>query len=77
MENIDEEQDRRTITVQGHFGDKEVTKAEFIQQWLSHCNELKNISWEPEWLDEVASMNVKVAAKAGEKFEVAYKEENK
>lgn len=77
MENIDEEQDRRTITVNGFFGEKKVTKAEFIQQWLSHCNELENISWEPEWLDVVASMNVKVAAKAGEKFEYSYKEENK
>lgn len=78
-EDINEEKDTRTIIASGHFGDKEITKTDFIQQWLSHCNELKNINWNPEWIETISKLNVKVAAEAGKHFEISYKhqEENK
>ncbi len=36
-----------TITVQGHFGkDKQITREQFIQEWVNHAKQLHNLSWE-------------------------------
>lgn len=64
--------DSRTITVASHFGDKELTKAEFIKHWTNHTAELKRIDYSMDWQEYVFGIIEAVSLKAGAEFETMY-----
>ena len=66
-------EDKRTITVTGHFGDKTINKESFIKTWADHARELHRISNDPKWWEEVEVIRSKVEVWAGKEFEKIYK----
>ena len=65
----------RTITVAGHFGDKQVTKEQFVGEWSSHMRELNSLSW--DHMEEFAVMRGRVEEIAADGFERVYAAQNK
>ena len=66
-----------TITVAGYFGkDKEMTRDEFCDTWVSHVNQLKRIDYDPSWIVEVNAMTDKVRAKCNEEFDRLFFNQN-
>ena len=59
---------KTTITVQGYFGDKELTQDEFVTQWVDHVAQLRRLSWTQEWADEVDAILAKVTREARAEF---------
>ena len=66
-----------TITVAGHFGDKEMTKEEFVKTWVDHANELMRLDYSRDWQDEVIKIKQTVCQKAISEFDRMYSEQNK
>ena len=53
-----------TITVTGHFGDKEVTREEFIETWRDHAANLKRLPGNIagfEWAERVVAETIELA----------------
>jgi hypothetical protein len=66
----------KTITVQGHFGDLELSKDKFIARWVDSVSDLQRLSWEPEWQDKVNAMKEDVLIEANREFERLYAIQN-
>ena len=60
--------DQPTITVESYFGEKQVTRDEFIRRWDDHAAELVNINWSADWQDELQAFREKVQKRAAERF---------
>lgn len=65
-----------TITVDGFFGPREITRDKFIEVWTQHVGELHRLSHEPEWTNEVHEIREKIEAKAGEEFDRMFLKEH-
>ena len=65
-----------TITVASHFGDKEVTREEFISIWTTHVRELNRLDYDMEWLNQVRDIIEQVEEKAGQEFEAMFKRQH-
>jgi hypothetical protein len=57
-----------TITVAGHFGDKEVTKKQFVKEWVDHAKQFMLISHAPSWQSKVADIMQEVGQAADDEF---------
>ncbi len=44
---------KNTITVKGHFGDKEVNRESFIDQWIAHAKQFNRLAGDPDQLADV------------------------
>lgn len=62
----------RTITVNGTFGDKEMTRREFINVWWTEAKNFKNITWSEEWAARVNTFMADVEEQAGKEFDSLY-----
>lgn len=69
--------DKPTITVAGYFDDKQITKYAFVEEWLSHVEQLKRLSYDMEWLDKVDKIRHEVLLQAGKEFDAALKQQEK
>lgn len=36
----------KTVTVNSHFGDKQVTREDFVEQWMSHGRQISNLNFD-------------------------------
>ena len=66
MKNLNTNEKDKTITVNGFFGEKEVTEDEFVEQWLqtggvnqrwkisTSAEDLKQIKQIKKWVSEMA-----------------------
>ncbi len=55
---------KRTITVAGFFGDKELTRREFIEEWRVHAANLKRLPGNAAgyaWAEKVVAETVELA----------------
>ena len=59
----------QTITVQGTFKEKQVTREEFIQRWSDHARGLHQLDW--DCLEELQQITHRIEEIAGEKFDKA------
>ena len=66
-----------TITVAGYFGDKQMTKEDFVKTWVDHANELLRLDYSRDWQDKVIAMKQTVCEKAISEFERMYEAQNK
>lgn len=66
----------RTITVGSYFGDKEVTKQEFVDIWYKHLFELRRLDYSGDWNQKVDDMAVVLRNKCMNEFERLYKSQN-
>lgn len=69
-----EKGDTRTISIRDTFGNRQVTKAQFIQQWGYHARQLKGLSWYE--LPYFQSVVAKVESIAADRFESLYNTEH-
>ena len=60
--------DAETITVSSHFGDKEVTKEQFVKQWVDHAKQFMRITHAPSWQRKVADIMQEVGQAADDEF---------
>lgn len=44
---------KNTITVKGHFGDKEVTRESFIDQWVGHAKQFNRLASSTDSVDDI------------------------
>lgn len=54
----------KTITVTGHFGDKEVTERQFVSQWVTHVSQLYRLAGnqaQVAWVDKIKNETEKTA----------------
>ena len=65
----------RTITVAGHFGDKQVTCPEFKTIWVNHVRELRRLDYSTEWQQQVDKMVETVGDKAEAEFEAMHEKQ--
>ena len=70
------EEKPRTITVNGYFGEKEVTKEEFAQEWIDHIRQLKRISYSLDWMDYVTSVEKKTELECDAEFDRMWEKQN-
>lgn len=66
----------RTITVNGHFEERQITKIEFVRQWSSHAKELYLLASEAVAATEIGEIVEKVEDMATREFERLYKVQN-
>ena len=59
-----------TITVDGFFGEKQVTREDFINQWVDHAAQLSSLDFE-FWLE----LKPQVTELAGQKFDLCLERE--
>lgn len=69
--------DQRTITVDGSFGEIQITKEKYCEMWKSHTNQLRRINYSLDWQKEVSVMTERVVEVVEADFERLYKEQNK
>ena len=50
----------RTITVNGYFGDKQMTIEEFTREWTEHTKQLWRIMPSSTWMERVSEFSVEV-----------------
>jgi len=62
----------KTITVDTHFGEKEITQDQFINQWVEHVNQIRMINWSTEWQDKVLKIVNEVRSEAEDEFDRIY-----
>ena len=65
----------QTITVAGHFGDKQMTKDAFVKTWRDHVAQLKRLSWSMQWQEECSEMMTAVTAEADAEFDRLFAEQ--
>lgn len=58
-----------TITVAGHFGDKQVTEVEFVAQWTDHIKQLRRLDWSTHWQKRVDAISSEVHKTATAEFQ--------
>lgn len=56
------------ITVNGFFGEQEITEDKFIEVWTKHVAELHRLDYSPEWTNQVHEIRDIVEAKAKDEF---------
>jgi hypothetical protein len=64
--------EERTITVTGYFGDKQMTKEEYVKVWREHVGELLRIDYSDEWTREVTAIADKVIKRVEGEFDRMY-----
>ena len=64
-----------TITVEGFFGEKQMTKEEFVKVWVDQAGELIKLDYSRDWQDKVIEMKQTVCEKAINEFERMYEEQ--
>lgn len=62
-----------TITVNTYFGDRQMSREEFVKEWEDHMRQLHRLSW--RHMHEFQQMQARVAELAGEEFDRKYKAE--
>ena len=67
----------KTITVDGYFGEKQMTVQEFTKEWREHAGQLLRLDYSDEWTREVTGIAGKVIARAIKVFDETYAEQNK
>jgi hypothetical protein len=70
MKNLNTNEKDKTITVNGFFGEKEVTEDEFVEQWLQTggVNQLWKISTSAEDLKQIKQIKKWVSEMARKSF---------
>ena len=70
MKNLNTNEKDKTITVNGFFGEKEVTEDEFVEQWLQTggVNQLWKISTSAEDLKQIEQIKKWVSEMARKSF---------
>lgn len=58
-----------TKTVEGYFGQKQVTRDEFVKQWKSSVNELFYVTTTRDDHERVLAIQASVAEMAGRKWD--------
>jgi hypothetical protein len=58
-----------TKTVAGYFGDKQVTKEEFVKEWKSHFGQLFALASTTNEFEELKQMQQRVIQLAGNAWE--------
>lgn len=58
-----------TKTVDGYFGPKQVTRDEFVTQWVSHFNQTLHLADNVAELEELDTMALRIKALAGAKWD--------
>ena len=66
----------RTITVNGHFGDKQMNKDDFIEVWSEQVRQLKLLDYNEIWQNKVDDMMMVVRNKAANEFNRLFKYQN-
>lgn len=66
------ETDTRTITVAGTFREIQITKEDFIKQWVDHVGQCKNITWNADFIGVVNDFQDYIRDQAGLEFERIY-----
>jgi hypothetical protein len=67
-----------TITVNGYFGkDKQITKQEFAKVWIDHLTQMRTISWDQAWQQNVDAMIDKTRTQCHAEFDRLYIDQNK
>ena len=64
---------KNTITVSGHFGDKEVTRESFIDQWLVHVTQLNRLASNEDGIEWVQLVKMQTEEIAGQEFDKTLK----
>lgn len=64
---------KNTITVSGHFGDKEVTRESFIDQWLVHVTQLNRLVSNEDGIEWVQLVKMQTEEIAGQEFDKTLK----
>jgi hypothetical protein len=70
MKNLNTNEKDKTITVNGFFGEKEVTEDEFVEQWLQTggANQLWKISTSAEDMKQIEQIKKWVSEMARKSF---------
>lgn len=66
----------RTVKINTFFGEKEVTKDDFIKQWSDTINQIYYLADDRESYDKVKTFQKLVETLSGEKFERIFKRDN-
>lgn len=62
----------KTISVAGHFGDREINRHDFVKIWADHAKEMRAISWDDDWMNILNPFMEATALMAGKKFDRAW-----
>ncbi|MBR9702808.1 hypothetical protein GOV10_02120 [Candidatus Woesearchaeota archaeon] len=60
--------DVETIKVTGVFGDRKVTKEEFVSEWTNHTRELQRLTCSTPWMEKVSEITAIVKQQAEDEF---------
>ncbi len=61
---------KKTITIKGYSGDKEVDKDTFIIHWADYMKQLYSLSWDHR--NEIEQMHIRIAEIATIEFDRIY-----
>lgn len=64
----------KTITVQGYFRERQLTKEEYVKRWEDHMRELMSLSW--AHTEEFNKMTSRVKEIAEEEFDRLFARES-
>lgn len=59
----------RTKTVSSYFGDKQVTREEYVKQWTSHFGQLFHLAMTTREFDELEVMKIRIVEMAGNRWD--------
>ncbi len=59
----------QTKQVDGYFGPKQVTRAEFVAQWVQHFNQVLHLADNVAQLEELDTMSLRISELAGAKWD--------
>jgi len=62
------DKDAETITVAGHFGDKELTQEQFVKEWTDHVRQLQRLTCSTPWMEQVSKITATVRQQAEDEF---------
>jgi len=58
-----------TKTVYDYFGPKQITRAEFIKQWVDHFQQFYHLGENVDQLNQLAAMQTRITELAGRKWD--------
>lgn len=61
--------DEQTKEVDGYFGPKQVTRAEFVRQWTMHFGQVFHLADSNAELKELAAMEARISEMAGVRWD--------